>query len=116
MIDPIPRFVTKYVLKHLGLLLGNKLPFNKHANNKISKATKAIGFLYTLQPILPYKSLLIIYKPFIRPHLDYGNAIYDQPSNASFSNKSESVEHNPAVAITGAIKGSSSEIVSRIIV
>ena len=35
--------------------------------------------------------------------------IYDQPSNASFSKKIKSVQYNAALAITGAIKGSSRE-------
>ena len=33
---------------------------------------------------LPIKSLLTIYKAFLRPHIDYSNVIYDQPSNESF--------------------------------
>ena len=37
--------------KHLGLQLDSKLLFNKHTNNKISKATKAIGLLRKLQSI-----------------------------------------------------------------
>ena len=56
---------------------------------------------------MPRRSLLIIYKSFIRPHLDYGDVIYDQLSNASFSNKNESVQYNTVLAITGSIKGSS---------
>ena len=52
---------------------------------------------------------MIIYKPFIRPYLDYGDAMYDQPSNKSFPNKTEAVKHNPAVVITGGIKGSSND-------
>ena len=35
--------------------------------------------------------------------------IYDQPNNDSFCNKMESVQYNAALAITGAIKGSSRE-------
>ena len=35
--------------------------------------------------------------------------IYDQPSNASFSKKIESGQYNAALAITGAVKGSSGE-------
>ena len=54
--------------------------------------------------ILPCKSLLIIYKSFVKHHLDYGDVIYDQPSSASISNKVESVQYNAALAITGAIK------------
>ena len=47
---------------------------------------------------------MTINKSFIITH---GDVIYDQPSNASFSNKIESVQYNVALAITGAIKGSS---------
>ena len=41
--------------------------------------------------------------------LDYADVIYDQPSNASFSKKFESVQYYAALATTGAIKGSSRE-------
>ena len=70
--------------KQLGLQLDSKLSFCEHTNNKISKAAKAIGLLLKLQPILPRKNLLTIYKSFIRPHLDYVDVTYDQPSNASY--------------------------------
>ena len=52
---------------------------------------------------------MTIYKSFIRPLLDYTDVIYDQFSNASFTYKIESVQYNVALAITGAIKGSSRE-------
>ena len=42
---------------------------------------KSIGLLLTL----PRECLPTNYKSFIRPHLDYGDVIYDQPSNDSFS-------------------------------
>ena len=59
-----------------------------------------------LQPILPRRSLLTIYKSLIKPHLDYGDVIMTN-LDASFSNKTEPVQYTTAVAITGAIKGSS---------
>ena len=46
---------------------------------------------------------------FIRPHLDYGDVVYDQPSNDAFSNKLETVQYNAVLAITGAIKDTSRE-------
>ena len=46
---------------------------------------------------------------FLRPHLDYGDIVYDQPSNNAFSNKHETAQYNAASAITGAIKGVSRE-------
>ena len=51
--------------------------------------------------------MLTIYKSFVRPHLDYGDIIYDQPQNDSFCNKLESIQYNAALAITGANWGTS---------
>ena len=64
--------------------LDEKLNFN-HVKEKIAKANEGIGLIRKLAHILPRQSLLRIYKSFIRPHLDYGDIIYDQPNNESFS-------------------------------
>ena len=53
--------------------------------------------------------LLTIYKSFIRPHLDYVDIIYDQIDTASFHQKTESVQCNSALAITGAVRGTSKQ-------
>ena len=95
--------------KHLGLILDEKLTFGCHLSEKISKANKGIGLIKRLYFHLPRKSLLSIYKSFIRPHLDYGDVIYDQPHNDTFCRMIESVQYNAALAITGTIKGSSRE-------
>ena len=58
-----------------------------------------------LSQFLPRKSLLTICKSFVRPNLDYADIIYDKPINESFKKKIESVQHNAALIITGAIKG-----------
>ena len=42
-------------------------------------------------------------------HLDYGDIIYDQASDNSFHQKIESLQCNAALAITGAIRGTSRE-------
>ena len=59
--------------------------------------------------MLPREALLTIYKSFIRPHFDYGDVIYDQSYNDSFHAKLESYQYKAALAMTGAIKGSSTE-------
>ena len=64
---------------------------------------KGVGLLRKLSTLLSRQS----YKSFIRPHLDYGDVIYDQPLNESLSNRIESVQYKAALAITGAIQGSS---------
>ena len=51
---------------------------------------------------MPRKSLITIYKAFLRPLIDYGDIIYDQPQNESFCEKLESVQYKAALAITGA--------------
>ena len=73
----------------------------------ISKANKGTGIIKRLSHILPRKSLITIYKSFIRPHLDYCDVIYDQPNNESFCSKIEWIQYNAALAITGAIRGTS---------
>ena len=87
--------------KHPGLQLDTKLSsLSFNSNKKISKATKGREFLPKLKLVLPCSSLLIIYKSFKRPHLDNGNVVYHQPSNASLSNKIELIQNNTALAIT----------------
>ena len=70
---------------------------------------KGNGLLRKLKSALSRTSLLTIYKSFITQNLDYGNVVYDQSSNDAFSNKLETVQYNAALAITGAIKGTSRE-------
>ena len=70
--------------KHLGMFLDNKLNFDEHLKYITNKVNKSIGLLRKLQTILPRRSLVIIYKSFIRAHLDYGDIIFDQAFNKSF--------------------------------
>ena len=95
--------------KHLGMFLDSKLNFSEHLKTILQKTNKSIGLLRKLQTLLPRAPLIIIYKSFIRPHLDYGDMIYDQSFNMSFQQKMESIQYNAALAITGAIRGSSRE-------
>ena len=95
--------------KHLGLNLDAKLTFNYHINEKIGKTMKGVGLLRKVQCFLPSSSLRTIHKSFVRPHLDYGDVIYDQPSNVTFSSKIESIQSNASLAITRVIRRSSPE-------
>ena len=93
----------------LGINIDSKLSFSDHVKHATSKSIKGLNVLRKLHHYLPRKTLITIYKSFIRPHLDYGDVIYDQPSNNVFSNKIETIQYNCALAITGAIKGTSRE-------
>ena len=70
-------------------MLDHKVTFQYHVNEKIKKVMKEIGLFRKLQPVLPRTSLLTIYKSFIRPHMDYGDVVYDQLSNDGFLTKSK---------------------------
>ena len=61
--------------KHLGIHLDGKPNFNAHIKDKISKVNIGTGIIKKLQSKLPRNALLIIYKSFIRPHLDYGDIV-----------------------------------------
>ena len=89
--------------------MDTKLDFQQHLKSIFSNVNKTIGLLRKLYDILPRSPLLAIYKSFIRPHLDYGDIIYDQAYNASFHQKLDSIQYNAALAITGAISGTSKE-------
>ena len=73
---PVARCSTH---KHLGMYLDVKLNFSHHLTEKIGKANKDIGVIKKLHNVLPRRVLLTIYKCSIRPNLDYGDFIYDQP-------------------------------------
>ena len=97
------------IQKHLDLHLDSKLTFDIHIETILSKANRTIGLLRKLQQVLPRPSLITIYKAFIRPYLDYGDNIFDQPFNNIFYQRLESFQYNAALAITGAFRGTSKE-------
>ena len=81
--------------------------FKRWPTLKVSakKISKTVGLLQKFQGILPRTSLITIYKLFARPHLDYGDIIYDQTFNESFHQRIESIQYNAAIAITDAVRG-----------
>ena len=79
--------------KHLGMILDSKLDFSLHLKNVQNKVNKTIGLLRKLQDTLPRTSLITIFKSYIRPHLDYGDIIYDRAYNTSFHQNIESIQH-----------------------
>ena len=95
--------------KHLAMYFDTKLNFQEHLNNILSQVNKTIGLLWKLQAFLPRRSLVTVYKAFIRPHLDYEYIIYDQTYNESFHQKMELIQYNAALAIAGAMRGTSRE-------
>ena len=95
--------------KHSGVTLDLKLAFEERILNALKKINRTIGLLRKLQSVLPRITLVIIYKAFVRPNLDYGDILYDQTFNSSFHDRLESIQYNACLAITEAIRGTSRE-------
>ena len=103
--------------KHLGVILDPKLSFSAHIQAAKSKSRKAIGMLRFLSKYLSRNTLNELYKLYVRPHLDYGDAIYHLPQKedniSSLGNhlmeKLESVQYAVALAVTGTWRGTSRE-------
>ena len=97
------------IYKHLGMMLDSNLSYMHRIKSILNKANKTIGLSCKFQLIHPRHFLITIYKTFIRPHLDYGDVIYDHTFNESFHQRLESIQYNAAIAITGTIRGTSWE-------
>ena len=96
---PVPQTNSQ---KHLGMQLYKKLNFVEHLKKVEAKVNKTIGIIRKLQNVLPQSAPFTIYKSFIRPHLGYGDIVYDKTFNVSFHAKLESLQYNATLAITGA--------------
>ena len=99
----------KLTQKHLGITLDFKLTFEEPLLNVFKKVNKTMGLLRKLTNLLPRATLITIYKAFVRPHLGYGDILYDQVFNCSFHDRLKSVPNNACLAVTGAIRGTSKE-------
>ena len=95
--------------KHLGLVLDSMLDFNQQIDDKINRCNKIIGVMKRLSMTCSRKTLLIIYKSFVGPLLDYTDIICDKPNNESFKRKLEAVQYNASLVITGMIIRTSRE-------
>ena len=61
--------------KHLGMILDSKLNFEKHLKEKLSKTNSGLGMMKRIMKWVSRKTQ--VYKLYIRPHLDYGDILYD---------------------------------------
>ena len=91
--------------KYLGVTFDLKLTLDEHLLNVFNQVNKTVSLLQKLQNVLPRITLVIIYKAFVRPHLEYGDTLYDQAFNNSFHNRLESIQYYPCLAKTGALRG-----------
>lgn len=72
------------------------------------KNIESDNFISKLNFLLPHSSLLLtVYKCFVRSHLDYGDAVYDQPNLFYLPSKNKQVQYIVGLATMSAIRGNS---------
>ena len=96
--------------KHLEIILDLKLTFQEYLKNVFSKINKTAELLLKLSNFFWRQALITICKAFVRRHLDWGDALYDQAINNFFHAKIESIQYNTCLVITRAIRGTSKEL------
>ena len=63
--------------KHAGIILDSKLTFEADYKTVLSKTNRTMGLLRKLQNLLAREVLITIRKAFFRPHIDYGDVLFD---------------------------------------
>ena len=99
--------------KHIGMILDEKLNFESHLRGKMAKASQGLGLLKQLKKWVSFNTLETIYKMYIRPHLDYGDMVYDKGevlrdgifpmgTSSSLLKRVESIQYEAARIVSGA--------------
>lgn len=92
--------------KHLGVLLDEKLTFEKHITNIVVKCNSLLNPLASLKHSIQSKHLEKLYFSFVLPHLEYGSLIFTS-ANAGILAKLDQVHYRAALIVSGCIKGTS---------
>ena len=80
---------------------------------KIKKTTVGVNLMRKLN-LLTRLSLLTVYKCFIRPHLDYGDVIYDLLNLSSLVNKLKELNTTRLYLLRMLLKKILKKIISRV--
>ena len=89
--------------KHLGLTLSKNCSWNEHINNITSTACTRLNLLRRLKFKINRNALEKIYNSFIRPLLEYSDAVWDNASKEC-KKQLETIHNEAARIITGATK------------
>ena len=81
----IPLDNREYI-KYLGILIDQNLSWKVHIDNIVTKASKLIGLIAKLRHIVPFHTLLTIYRSLILPFFTYGITVWGQACE-SYLNK-----------------------------
>ena len=96
----------KKFTKHIGMYLDNCLNFNKHIKEAILTAQKGLSLLKYLSKFVSRNVLNLLYKLYVRPHLDYGDVIYHN-QRKDMMKLIEQVQYKAAIIVSGCWQGTS---------
>ena len=86
--------------KHLGVTMSSDLRFKSHVNQILLKFNRTLSPLYPIASMLPRQILLKIYNTYVRPHLDYCDAIFDGHLTVADKARLEKAQNRAARLIT----------------
>ena len=74
----------KNVFKILGVYIDGKLSFNRHIPELCATLSKFSGLFYKLRSIFITAQLLVTYKVYLQPILNYGVLVYGKSNKTRF--------------------------------
>ena len=75
------------VEKDLGVYLDSKLTFRDHITKKVNIANRNLGAIFRSFTYIDKEIFLQLFKPLVRPHLEYGSSIWYPTFKASLTFK-----------------------------
>ena len=108
--------VTKTEQQPLGFIMDKQLNFNAHLKDVTGKAKRGIRVIKFMSRYVTRDVLDQMYKLYVRPDLDYDDVLYHQydPNfSLSLTTVQESVQYSPALAVTGAWRGTDTDKMER---
>jgi hypothetical protein len=89
--------------KHLGVHLTKDLSWNTHAEETAKKSNKCLGVIRPLKHRLDRRSLETLYTSFVRPVIEYADALWDVPADNSHTlDVLDKVQKEAAKIVSGA--------------
>ena len=89
--------------KDLGVLIDKDLSFNDHISDKIKVARKMLGIINRSFKNITKRCFLILYKSFVRSHLEYGSCLWN-PYKIGLIKSIESVQRHATRIVCGTNK------------
>ena len=68
------------IVKYLGMMVDDKLVWDRHVDYISSKITRNIGILKRIRHFMSQESLLLLYYTLIEPHFRYCSIVWGQGS------------------------------------